>query len=218
MAPDCRIRVESCKGLWWSPPHPSFYPLLVLSLPGTQTRFSQEPADQTVVAGQRVVLPCVLLNYSGIVQWTKDGLALGMGQGLKGEWWARTVPLLECMLSWCTALSLTLNPAFENPIPYSKPRFLYLLPILLSILFLTSEVCHFYPAILPYLRLWIGSREVVCGLGDQENSRQTQSGTHQWDAAGRSSRMRCKESKGQPSPPHIVDMLSYCLPFLLFYF
>ncbi|EPY90203.1 kin of IRRE-like protein 1 precursor [Camelus ferus] len=54
---------------------------------GTQTRFSQEPADQTVVAGQRAVLPCVLLNYSGIVQWTKDGLALGMGQGLKA--WPR---------------------------------------------------------------------------------------------------------------------------------
>lgn len=88
MAPDFRIRVESCKGPWWSPPHLSFYPLLVLALPGTQTRFSQEPADQTVVAGQRAVLPCVLLNYSGIVQWTKDGLALGMGQGLKGEWWA----------------------------------------------------------------------------------------------------------------------------------
>lgn len=60
-----------------------------LALPGTQTRFSQEPADQTVVAGQRAVLPCVLVNYSGIVQWTKDGLALGMGQGLKGEWAAR---------------------------------------------------------------------------------------------------------------------------------
>uniref|UniRef100_A0A8P0TLA9 Kin of IRRE-like protein 1 n=1 Tax=Canis lupus familiaris TaxID=9615 RepID=A0A8P0TLA9_CANLF len=58
-----------------------------LALPGTQTRFSQEPADQTVVAGQRAVLPCVLLNYSGIVQWTKDGLALGMGQGLKA--WPR---------------------------------------------------------------------------------------------------------------------------------
>nr|XP_055189967.1 kin of IRRE-like protein 1 isoform X1 [Nyctereutes procyonoides] len=54
---------------------------------GTQTRFSQEPADQTVVAGRRAVLPCVLLNYSGIVQWTKDGLALGMGQGLKA--WPR---------------------------------------------------------------------------------------------------------------------------------
>lgn len=72
-------------------PLPSRMSLLCagLALPGTQTRFSQEPADQTVVAGQRAVLPCVLLNYSGIVQWTKDGLALGMGQGLKGEWVAR---------------------------------------------------------------------------------------------------------------------------------
>uniref|UniRef100_H0V2V9 Kin of IRRE-like protein 1 n=1 Tax=Cavia porcellus TaxID=10141 RepID=H0V2V9_CAVPO len=63
------------------------YPVTTWVLPGTQTRFSQEPADQTVVAGQRAVLPCVLLNYSGIVQWTKDGLALGMGQGLKA--WPR---------------------------------------------------------------------------------------------------------------------------------
>ncbi|KAJ6652410.1 hypothetical protein lerEdw1_011528 [Lerista edwardsae] len=49
----------------------------------SQTRFIEEPEDQTVVAGQRMVLSCVVLNYSGIVQWTKDGLALGMGQGLK---------------------------------------------------------------------------------------------------------------------------------------
>ncbi|KAM9294259.1 kin of IRRE-like protein 1 [Gastrophryne carolinensis] len=58
--------------------------LWMLSLPQTlcqalQPRFLQEPADQTVVAGQRVVLSCVVLNYSGIVQWTKDGLALGLG-------------------------------------------------------------------------------------------------------------------------------------------
>lgn len=52
--------------------------------PVAQTRFVEEPEDQTVVAGQRIVLSCVVLNYSGIVQWTKDGLALGMGQGLKG--------------------------------------------------------------------------------------------------------------------------------------
>ncbi|XP_078526371.1 kin of IRRE-like protein 1 isoform X2 [Lissotriton helveticus] len=51
------------------------------------SRFVQEPKDQTVVAGQKVVLPCVVLNYSGIVQWTKDGLALGIGQGLKA--WPR---------------------------------------------------------------------------------------------------------------------------------
>ncbi|KFM10345.1 Kin of IRRE-like 1, partial [Aptenodytes forsteri] len=52
-----------------------------------QTRFVEEPEDQTVVAGQRIVLSCVVLNYSGIVQWTKDGLALGMGQGLKARCW-----------------------------------------------------------------------------------------------------------------------------------
>ncbi|NXX45667.1 KIRR1 protein, partial [Tricholaema leucomelas] len=52
-----------------------------------QTRFVEEPEDQTVVAGQRIVLSCVVLNYSGIVQWTKDGLALGTGQGLKA--WPR---------------------------------------------------------------------------------------------------------------------------------
>ncbi|XP_019344193.1 kin of IRRE-like protein 1 isoform X1 [Alligator mississippiensis] len=55
--------------------------------PVAPTRFTEEPEDQTVVAGQRIVLSCVVLNYSGIVQWTKDGLALGMGQGLKA--WPR---------------------------------------------------------------------------------------------------------------------------------
>uniref|UniRef100_A0AAX7UBH1 Kin of IRRE-like protein 1 n=1 Tax=Astatotilapia calliptera TaxID=8154 RepID=A0AAX7UBH1_ASTCA len=50
-------------------------------------RFSQEPADQSVVLGERVVLSCVVFNYSGIVQWTKDGLALGIGEGLRA--WPR---------------------------------------------------------------------------------------------------------------------------------
>uniref|UniRef100_A0A8D3C187 Kin of IRRE-like protein 1 n=1 Tax=Scophthalmus maximus TaxID=52904 RepID=A0A8D3C187_SCOMX len=50
-------------------------------------RFSQEPADQSVVLGERVVLSCVVFNYSGIVQWTKDGLALGVGEGLRA--WPR---------------------------------------------------------------------------------------------------------------------------------
>ncbi|TKS79472.1 Kin of IRRE-like protein 1 [Collichthys lucidus] len=45
----------------------------------------KEPADQSVVLGERVVLSCVVFNYSGIVQWTKDGLALGIGEGLRGE-------------------------------------------------------------------------------------------------------------------------------------
>uniref|UniRef100_A0A8C6UR43 Kirre like nephrin family adhesion molecule 1b n=1 Tax=Neogobius melanostomus TaxID=47308 RepID=A0A8C6UR43_9GOBI len=47
---------------------------------GWSVRFSQEPADQSVVLGERVVLSCVVYNYSGIVQWTKDGLALGIGE------------------------------------------------------------------------------------------------------------------------------------------
>uniref|UniRef100_I3KD59 Kin of IRRE-like protein 1 n=1 Tax=Oreochromis niloticus TaxID=8128 RepID=I3KD59_ORENI len=45
------------------------------------------PADQSVVLGERVVLSCVVFNYSGIVQWTKDGLALGIGEGLRA--WPR---------------------------------------------------------------------------------------------------------------------------------
>ncbi|KAM4663325.1 kin of IRRE-like protein 1 [Discoglossus pictus] len=56
----------------------------IFTLPDTLSqavppRFIQQPTDQTVVAGQKVVLSCVVLNYSGIVQWTKDGLALGLG-------------------------------------------------------------------------------------------------------------------------------------------
>uniref|UniRef100_A0AAR2LPC6 Kin of IRRE-like protein 1 n=1 Tax=Pygocentrus nattereri TaxID=42514 RepID=A0AAR2LPC6_PYGNA len=50
-------------------------------------RFSQEPADQSVVFGERVVLSCVVFNYTGIVQWTKDGLALGIGEDLRA--WPR---------------------------------------------------------------------------------------------------------------------------------
>ena len=38
-----------------------------------------------MVLGERVVLSCVVFNYTGIVQWTKDGLALGVGEGLRGE-------------------------------------------------------------------------------------------------------------------------------------
>ncbi|XP_026122420.1 kin of IRRE-like protein 1 isoform X2 [Carassius auratus] len=61
---------------------------LALSFHRVRTaRFSQEPADQSVVLGQRVVLSCVVFNYSGIVQWTKDGLALGIGEDLQA--WPR---------------------------------------------------------------------------------------------------------------------------------
>ncbi|XP_072356620.1 kin of IRRE-like protein 1 [Scyliorhinus torazame] len=49
---------------------------------GSSTRITQQPVDQVVVASERAVLSCAIYNYSGIVQWTKDGLALGMAYEL----------------------------------------------------------------------------------------------------------------------------------------
>uniref|UniRef100_A0A8C6KIM7 Kirre like nephrin family adhesion molecule 3, like n=1 Tax=Nothobranchius furzeri TaxID=105023 RepID=A0A8C6KIM7_NOTFU len=46
-----------------------------------------QPRDQVVVSGQSVTLPCVIVGYSGMVQWTKDGLALGGERDLPG--WTR---------------------------------------------------------------------------------------------------------------------------------
>ncbi|XP_051865874.1 kin of IRRE-like protein 1, partial [Pristis pectinata] len=46
------------------------------------SRITEQPRDQVVVAGHSAILSCAVSNYSGIVQWTKDGLALGMGNGL----------------------------------------------------------------------------------------------------------------------------------------
>ncbi|XP_076832816.1 LOW QUALITY PROTEIN: kirre like nephrin family adhesion molecule 3, like [Brachyhypopomus gauderio] len=63
---------------------------VVLCLLGSVTEaayFSQQPQDQVVVAGQSVTLPCVIVGYRGMVQWTKDGLALGGERDLPG--WTR---------------------------------------------------------------------------------------------------------------------------------
>uniref|UniRef100_A0A8C2YXG4 Kirre like nephrin family adhesion molecule 3, like n=1 Tax=Cyclopterus lumpus TaxID=8103 RepID=A0A8C2YXG4_CYCLU len=49
--------------------------------------FSQQPQNQVVVTGQSVTLPCVIVGYRGMVQWTKDGLALGGERDLPG--WTR---------------------------------------------------------------------------------------------------------------------------------
>ncbi|XP_041081614.1 kin of IRRE-like protein 1 [Polyodon spathula] len=54
---------------------------------GRAAYFSQEPQDQMVVSGQSVTLPCVIVGYRGMVQWTKDGLALGGERDLPG--WTR---------------------------------------------------------------------------------------------------------------------------------
>ncbi|KAK1155089.1 kin of IRRE-like protein 1 [Acipenser oxyrinchus oxyrinchus] len=54
---------------------------------GRAAYFSQEPQDQVVVSGQSVTLPCVIVGYRRMVQWTKDGLALGGERDLPG--WTR---------------------------------------------------------------------------------------------------------------------------------
>lgn len=54
--------------------------------------FSQQPQDQVVVAGQSVTLPCVIVGYRGMVQWTKDGLALGGERDLPGKSFIAAIP------------------------------------------------------------------------------------------------------------------------------
>ncbi|XP_026535208.1 kin of IRRE-like protein 1, partial [Notechis scutatus] len=49
--------------------------------------FFQQPMDQVIVSGQSVTLACVIMGYRGMVQWTKDGLALGGERDLPG--WSR---------------------------------------------------------------------------------------------------------------------------------
>ncbi|KAJ8287634.1 hypothetical protein COCON_G00002930 [Conger conger] len=66
----------------------ALYLFLCLMEAATQAAyFSQQPQDQVVVAGQSVTLPCVIVGYRGMVQWTKDGLALGGERDLPG--WTR---------------------------------------------------------------------------------------------------------------------------------
>uniref|UniRef100_A0A7N4P5C9 Kirre like nephrin family adhesion molecule 2 n=1 Tax=Sarcophilus harrisii TaxID=9305 RepID=A0A7N4P5C9_SARHA len=59
------------------------------SLPtgGHAPHFIQQPEDLEVVLGEEAILPCALSGYHGLVQWTKDGLALGGERDLPG--WSR---------------------------------------------------------------------------------------------------------------------------------
>ncbi|XP_074162805.1 kin of IRRE-like protein 2 isoform X2 [Sminthopsis crassicaudata] len=54
---------------------------------GHAPHFTQQPEDLEVVLGEEAVLPCALSGYHGLVQWTKDGLALGGERDLPG--WSR---------------------------------------------------------------------------------------------------------------------------------
>ncbi|XP_008826279.1 kin of IRRE-like protein 2 [Nannospalax galili] len=54
---------------------------------GPSPYFLQQPEDLVVLLGDEARLPCVLGAYRGLVQWTKDGLALGGERDLPG--WSR---------------------------------------------------------------------------------------------------------------------------------
>lgn len=47
-------------------------------------RFARQPEDQTTIVGQKVTLPCRVVEMSGMVQWTKDGFGLGAHRNLTG--------------------------------------------------------------------------------------------------------------------------------------
>lgn len=55
------------------------------TLLGLAPHFLQQPEDQIVLLGDEARLPCALGAYRGLVQWTKDGLALGGERDLPGE-------------------------------------------------------------------------------------------------------------------------------------
>lgn len=95
---DCRqlryhqiLLMHACMQLLWSKKCLSTYSkrhivllLFFLSAATQAAYFSQQPQDQVVVSGQSVTLPCVIVGYRGMVQWTKDGLALGGERDLPG--------------------------------------------------------------------------------------------------------------------------------------
>ncbi|XP_041510352.1 kin of IRRE-like protein 2 isoform X3 [Microtus oregoni] len=56
-------------------------------LAGPLPHFLQQPEDMVVLLGAEARLPCALGAYRGLVQWTKDGLALGGERDLPG--WSR---------------------------------------------------------------------------------------------------------------------------------
>lgn len=52
---------------------------------GPSPHFLQQPEDLVVLLGGEARLPCALGAYRGLVQWTKDGLALGGERDLPGK-------------------------------------------------------------------------------------------------------------------------------------
>lgn len=82
--------------------------LLHIPLPvllGLSPHFLQQPDDLVALLGDEARLPCALGEYWGLVQWTKDGLALGGERDLPGETVLSTQDGLAPALSTAWAVS-----------------------------------------------------------------------------------------------------------------
>uniref|UniRef100_A0A4W3H7H0 Ig-like domain-containing protein n=1 Tax=Callorhinchus milii TaxID=7868 RepID=A0A4W3H7H0_CALMI len=44
---------------------------------GFVSSFNEEPESVDVIIGSETILKCAISNYSGLIQWTRDGFALG---------------------------------------------------------------------------------------------------------------------------------------------
>ena len=49
----------------------------VAEIPVEEQFFRSPPKDSFVAEGARAIMPCVIGNLGGRVQWTKDGLIMG---------------------------------------------------------------------------------------------------------------------------------------------
>lgn len=86
---------------------------------GLSPHFLQQPEDLVVLLGDEARLPCALGTYSGVVQWTKDGLALGGERDLPGEAVLSTqggagISSRRCWVEAVTEVSILTFSSLEN--------------------------------------------------------------------------------------------------------
>ena len=60
------------------------YLCIIVSYTECAQRFLKEPSDMTVKYGEPVILPCLVTEKKGVLQWTKDGFGLGTDRNLVG--------------------------------------------------------------------------------------------------------------------------------------
>lgn len=58
--------------------------ILILILEIEQQKFDIEPYDKFVKVGEKLILPCRVVNKQGLLQWTRDGFGLGHERDLAG--------------------------------------------------------------------------------------------------------------------------------------